>query len=107
MAPLTLHAKVRSRQRAVSPDVIALLLRCGRTEYDHQGGRRHFFTAQTITKAMQSPDREAARLMQEYRNAYVVVSMDGAIITVGYRRRQVSSRYLSCGGPDLGQALAS
>ncbi len=83
---LTHHASLRSRQRSIPPLVTDLLRSYGRT-FRRQGADLYFLDKKGRQRA-ESYLGTAAGLLSRYLNAYFVEADDGAVITVGYRRRR-------------------
>jgi hypothetical protein len=74
---LTTHARTRMQQRGILAAVIDDLLTWGRAEHDHHGGTILYF------------DRSARATTRRSSRAYLVLSNDGSVITVGHRVRRL------------------
>jgi hypothetical protein len=85
---LTSHARTRMRQRAIGADVLDRLYEFGHETYDHRGHA-------TILSFDKKSRRRLARAepwrkdLERLARCYAVVSGDGAVITVGHRRRRI------------------
>jgi len=83
---ITQHALARMQQRGIRQDDVECLLRYGRVEYDHHGGRVLFLDRQ-------ARDQLGARTRRSekdrIRGLYAVVATDGAVVTVGHRTRRI------------------
>jgi len=83
---ITQHALARMQQRGIRPDDVECLLRYGRVEYDHHGGRVLFLDRQARDQLGARTRRsESDRL----RGLYAIVASDGAVLTVGHRTRRI------------------
>ncbi len=78
------HAELRSRQRAISSFVIDALQDFGDSRSAGEGCESFYFTNKSWKRfiAYMGP---AARGMEKYRHAYVIVAADGTIVTEGWR----------------------
>ncbi len=92
LSGITAHAAARARQRAIPAFLIDLLRRYGREQHDGRGGVILFFdrAARERVRA-QAEARELAR-NSHWLNAYAVEGRDGALVTVGWRRRRINRK---------------
>ena len=74
---LSAHALTRMQQRGIPAAVVDDLLDWGRAVHDHRGAEIFFF------------DRKARAATRRSSSAYLVVSTDGTVITVGHRVRRL------------------
>lgn len=81
---LTQHANVRSRQRAIPPLVIDLLLQFGVSETVGENVTKVFFdkASRRRVKAYAGP---LGSLLEEHLDVYAVVGADSKVITVAHR----------------------
>jgi len=77
---LTAHARARMQQRGIAPEALEELLDLGRETFDHRG---HATILYFGAEARRRLGRRRARL-------YAVLSHDGEVITVGWRRRRIA-----------------
>ena len=86
----TRHAATRMQQRGINPLIVQCLRDYGHPVYDHHGGIIYYFTKACIRDVERDWGREAVRrLVINYRNAYVVTAIDGAILTTGWRTARI------------------
>ena len=83
---LTHHAEVRCQQRGINAHTLDLLMDYGEQKHVRGGVISYFFTRKAIKKAARYTDKEDILLMEKQREAYIVVSDDGEIITVAWRK---------------------
>jgi hypothetical protein len=87
---LSQHAQCRMQQRAIPPCLIDWLFEFGAEAYDHHGAQiRYFDRAAKRRLAEVVPAEQLAQFDQKLKNAYLVESMGGTVITVGYRDKKV------------------
>lgn len=86
---LTKHAQTRLQQRAIPPIVVELLERFG-AAVRSDGAETLFFdkSAQKELRRYLGGDR-GFRLIEEWLEAYVVVSDAGPVVTAGHRVRHL------------------
>lgn len=77
---LTAHARARMQQRGIAPEALEELLDLGREAFDHRG---HAIIVYFGADERRRLGRRRARL-------YAVLSADGQVITVGWRRRRIA-----------------
>lgn len=80
---LSKHAAVRMQQRRIPTIVVDLLLDYGAATQVGGGATSYRFTASTFDEAMSALGGRAADYCK-YRNAYVVESRDGVVITAAW-----------------------
>ena len=83
---LTEHAEIRLQQRGIHPHTLDLLLDYGEEKRVRDGGISYFFTKNRIRNASKHTKKEELVLMEKQRDAYIVVSPNGAIITAAWRK---------------------
>lgn len=81
--PLTRHGALRSQQRSIPKHAIDLLIDFGQEETAGSGCHRYFFTKRSW-RALAGRVGPHAKDFERYRSAYVVVSGDCQIVTVGW-----------------------
>ena len=83
------HARQRMQQRGIPREVVDWLLDYGRQAHDKHGARLVFFDHRAHALARREiPPGDYARL-ERHRRTYAVLAADGAVITVGHRRRRI------------------
>ena len=81
---LSKHAQQRTKQRAISPAWIPLILAYGASEYDGIGGVRYLMSAAALQRLRSAIGWTAQ--MERLEGCYVVVAeADGTVITAGHR----------------------
>jgi hypothetical protein len=85
----TRHAEVRCQQRGIPNLIIDWLRDFGKEIYDHHGGIVVVFTRNARRNLERAMGREVVRRMSEWLDAYIVISVDGALITVGKRYKRI------------------
>lgn len=82
---LSNHAEIRIRQRGVKPEVINVLLAYGESR-PRRGAEVYFMDRRARERARAGIGESAYRTVADKLNSYLVVSSDGAIVTVAKRR---------------------
>lgn len=82
-AQLTRHAACRSQKRSIPQCVIDLIIDHGKEVSAGNGCHKYHFTHRTW-KALSERFGEQIKDLERYRSAYVVVSADFYVITVGW-----------------------
>lgn len=88
----TKHAAVRAQQRAIPPLVDRLLDEFGDEEHDGRGAIRIYFSHASRRRMERALGRHAAGLFDRYLQAYKVESIDGQVITRGWRNGRLTRR---------------
>lgn len=88
----TKHAQVRAQQRAMPPLVDRLLDEFGDEEHDGQGAIRVYFSHASRRRMERALGSHAAGLFDRYLHAYKVESIDGLVITKGWRTGRLRRR---------------
>ena len=83
------HARQRACQRGIPTLVIDWLLQFGETEWDHHGAQVKFFTRKSRRRIDQAVGAQATRRMHEFLDSYIVVALDGTLITCGHRYKRI------------------
>lgn len=85
---LTGHARARMQQRCIRADALDCLLEFGREAFDHRGHAviLYFDKKSRRRLARAEPGRKD---FERLARCYAVVSREGAVITVGHRRRRI------------------
>ena len=83
------HAAVRCQQRGIPNLVIDWLRDFGDEIHDHHGGTVVVFTRNTRRNLERAVGREPVRRMSEWLDTYIVISGEGALITVGKRYKRI------------------
>lgn len=87
----THHAACRMRARAIPEAAVDLLFRFG-ASLAQAGGEVLFFDHAARRRAAESLGRERLRAIERWFDAYLVLSPDGAMVTVGWRTRRLRRR---------------
>ncbi|SFM54172.1 hypothetical protein [Nitrosomonas communis] len=85
----SIHAAVRCQQRGIPNLVIEWLRDFGDEIHDHQGGTIFTFTRSTRRDLERAVGRQVIRRMNEWLNAYIVVSDEGVLVTAGKRYKRI------------------
>jgi hypothetical protein len=86
---LSRHACVRMQQRGIPRAVVERLLDFGAVQHDHRGAVIVYFDKRSRRRLARAEGRAAAYTLERWRNAYAVVTADGAVVTVGRRDKRV------------------
>ncbi len=86
---LSQHAQARLQQRGLDRVVLDCLLRYGRREFDHRGGKILRFDRATLREVSRNESASLWVKALEACSLYVVVSVHGTVITTGHRFRRV------------------
>ena len=89
MERLTQHAEVRMQQRGIALTTLQSLLDYGSQAHDHRGATILYFDKRARSRLLKDSGRGVYRVVEKQLNAYAVVSTDGAVITVGRRKRRI------------------
>ena len=85
------HAEVRMQQRAISADMLEILLEYGRSRFNGRGTEIVSFPKKSIKKLKAKLNHQAFVSLEKHLNLYAVVSLDNELLTVGYRTRHMYS----------------
>jgi len=88
----TRHAAIRSQQRAIPPMVDRLLDEFGEEAFDGRGCIRVFFSHRSIRRMEQQLGRQPVGMFKRYLTAYKVETLDGTVVTRGWRTERISRR---------------
>jgi len=84
------HATARCKQRGIPPLIREWLINYGDEIYDHHGGIIYHFTREARRKLEKNFGRDAVSRLNEWLNAYVVLSVEGGVlITAGIRYKKI------------------
>ena len=84
----THHARARMQQRGISPAVVEHMLRYARERHDRHGGVV-LFLDKTARRRMLRERQLAPAEIERIRSIYVVLALDGSVVTTGHRRRRL------------------
>ncbi|MBP8168054.1 MAG: DUF4258 domain-containing protein [Azonexus sp.] len=87
---LSNHAVAQMQQRAISESTIDYLIEWGRKAYDHRGAVIRYFDKASRTQLLRHVGEERAKQLEHQLDAYVVVSTNGQVITVGHRYKRIN-----------------
>ena len=81
------HAQIRMQQRAIPPVIVEWILDYG-CDMRHHGASVHFLDQEARDKLKREIGGKRYAQVENRLNAYVVVSDDSRILTVGWRYRR-------------------
>ena len=84
----THHARARMQQRGISTVLIEYMLRYATEQHDRHGGVV-LFVDKAARRRMQREHRLAPAEVERIGSIYVVLALDGSVVTTGHRRRRV------------------
>lgn len=84
------HAVAQMQQRAISETTIDYLIEWGRKAYDHKGAVILFFDKSSRAQLLRHLGEQRAKQLEHELDAYVVVSTEGQVITVGHRYKRIN-----------------
>lgn len=87
---LSNHAVAQMQQRAISESTIGYLIEWGRKAYDHKGAVIRYFDKSSRAHLLKRVGEQRARQIENQLDAYVVVSTNGRVITVGHRYKRIN-----------------
>jgi hypothetical protein len=85
-----LHASKQMQRRGIPPLIVHWLEDFGEETHDHNGAIILHFSKAARRRLEHTVGRQSVRKMDEWLNAYLVMSTDGAPITVGFRYRRIN-----------------
>ena len=83
------HGRLRMQQRGIPPLIVQWLEAYGSEKFDHRGGCILHFDKRARRRLEREVGREPVRRMHEWMDAYIVVAMDGTVVTVGHRYERI------------------
>lgn len=83
---LSNHAEIRCQQRGINSHTLDLLMDYGNQRHVRDGAISYFFTGKAISRASRYVDKAELLLMEKQREAYIVVSKSGQVITAAWRK---------------------
>ena len=83
------HAAIRSQQRGIPQLIIDWLITYGAVATDGRGASTHYFDHHARCRLSQDVGVRVVTLLGRLMDAYLVMSHDGTIITVGYRFKAI------------------
>jgi hypothetical protein len=89
MAELTRHAGVRMQQRGITMATLQSLLEYGAKMHDHRGAAILYFDKKAKSHIRKTFGRQAYQALDKQLDAYAIVSMQGAVVTVGHRHKRI------------------
>lgn len=84
------HAVAQMQQRAISETTIDYLIEWGRKAYDHKGAVIRFFDKSSRAQLVRHLGQQRTKQLEHQLDAYVVVSTEGNVITVGHRYKRIN-----------------
>lgn len=86
---ISIHAKARLQQRAISMPVLDCLLNFGSKVHDHRGAEILFFDRRARDRVRHAVGEKEFKCVQAKLNSYAVVAVDGLVLTVGHRTKRI------------------
>jgi hypothetical protein len=83
---ITDHAAWRMQKRSISPEGIELLLDHGVRRHCGRGCESYAFDRRSWKKALERLGSQRIVEMEKFKNAYVVISSEGSLVTAAWRR---------------------
>ena len=83
------HAAIRCQQRGIPQLIIDWLITYGAVATDGRGASTHYFDHHARCRLSQDVGVRVVTLLGRLMDAYLVMSHDGTIITVGYRFKAI------------------
>ncbi len=87
---LSNHAVAQMKQRAISETTVDYLIEWGRKAYDHRGSVVRYFDKASRNQLLRHFGEKRAKELESQLDAYVVVSTNGQVITVGHRYKRIN-----------------
>ena len=84
------HAKKRLQQRAIPKKMIDWLITFGRCKHCWGNAKLFFFTAKNRQKCLQHLSKIEQKIFNKKANAFLILSNDNVLVTVGYLNKKVS-----------------
>lgn len=86
---MTKHASARKQQRGIPGSVLDCLLEFGKASHDNRGGEVLYFDKRAKQRCLAAMGMGAYRKLDGHFGVYAVRSLDGALLTVGHRRKRM------------------
>ena len=86
---LTQHARLRMQQRGIPRQAVDYVLAYGRVSHDHHGACVFWLDKRCKARLGREEGKQVVRKLDKHLNAYAVMEMDGAVLTVGHRYRRI------------------
>ena len=86
---LTQHARARMQQRAISAELLEILLEFGEIKFNGRGTEIVTFPKRAIKKLKTELPHHSFVSLEKHLNVYAVLSKDDALITVGHRTKHL------------------
>jgi hypothetical protein len=83
------HAQKQMQRRGIPPLIVQWLEEFGDEVHDHHGGIILHLSKAARRRLERAVGRRPVRKLDEWLDAYLVISTEGACITVGLRYRRV------------------
>lgn len=90
MNELTKHAATRAKQRGISPLVVDWLWRFGARTHDGRGAEVVWFDKASRKRLREAVGAQVVGRLGDLLDAYLVVSVSGTIVTVGWRTQRIT-----------------
>jgi len=87
---ITKHSADRMQQRGIPPLILDWLMAYGVTEHDHNGAEIHYFDKKAKRQMERDFGSQILRRLDDLLDTYLVVGVDGVVITVGHRTQRIN-----------------
>jgi hypothetical protein len=87
-AHYTKHFNKRSQQRGLNHTVVEVLLGYGECCRSHHGVDSIMFTRNSLSEIRNDYGAQVFRMCEKFKNAYIIMTGDGVLITVARRFRK-------------------
>lgn len=77
---ISAHARTRMQQRGIPEQVLPVLMKFGKCEYDHRGGKIVFLTKNGRDKVRCTTDKTLLKRLEPVLDVYAVLNVHGGII---------------------------
>jgi hypothetical protein len=83
------HAETRSQQRGIQPIVVDWLMQYGARQHDHHGAEIYYFDKRSRRSLAKGVGHDIVARLKKLLDAYIVISKDGTVVTVGHRYKRI------------------
>ena len=89
---LTRHASNRMQQRGIPPLIMKACIAHGRKKHVGEGAMLYYFNKKARRHLEKEWGRPVTRRLLEFLDSYVIVGLDGAVITTGKHYKRIKAR---------------
>ena len=83
------HAQIRMQQRAITADMLEILLDFGQVKFNGQGTEILTFPKKVVKHLKKELNHKVFMKIERHLNLYAIMSSDGELITTGYRTKRL------------------